>query len=411
MRIAVIGGGIAGLTAAWLLGVEHQVVLYEAADSLGGNARSVLVGHPSSEIWATPGATFILPGAYPYTIALLRHFAVPLRRNPVGLTIVDESRSVRWATPRLRRPTGVAERGDASGWLRFLAEAWKLERSGDWTLTWNRFVDALGVGDPFLHEIANPIVAAFWGLRPSEIGPLSARALLAYVSRPMPGAKRWVPGWPVECTHGTGRLVEAITAGLGAIDIRLHAEVRSVVASGSSLVVKQAEVGEKFDRVIMAVPPWNAHCLLGDPTLRDLGRLQRTPALIAVHCDEAMLPEDPALHSPAVVVVGEGRSQLTTIVGSCGASTVLRSWITSGGGPRSGVLSTTSFSHVAPTIDLFRMQERVRAWQGTRHCWLAGSWTWDVDSIESAVRSALSSAGGIDPSASRVRWLRGRARV
>ena len=402
---------MAGLTAAWLLGVEHQVVLYEAADSLGGNARSVLVGGLGSEISASPGATFILPGAYPYTLRLLKHFSVPLRRNPVGLTIVDEDRSVRWATPRLRRPAGVAESGDSSGWLRLLAAAWRLERSGDWTLTWDRFVAAVGVGGKFLHEVAAPIVAAFWGLRPSEIGPLSARALLAYVSRPMPGAKRWVPGWPVQCADGTGRLVESIAAGFDAVEIRLHAEVQSIVSSDSALVVQQADSRETFDRVVVAVPPWNAFSLLGEPTLVSLGRLQRTPALIAVHCDDSMLPEDPSLHSPAVVVIGEGRSQLTTIVGRSGDTAVLRSWITSGAGPRSGILLTTSFSHVAPTTDLFRMQATVRAWQGTRNCWLAGSWTRDVDSIESAVHSALSSAEGIDSSASRVRWLRGRALV
>ncbi|MFE3203122.1 FAD-dependent oxidoreductase [Embleya sp. NPDC059237] len=44
MRIAIIGAGIAGLTAAWLLDEEHQVTVYEAADRIGGNIRTATFG-------------------------------------------------------------------------------------------------------------------------------------------------------------------------------------------------------------------------------------------------------------------------------------------------------------------------------------------------------------------------------
>ncbi len=40
-RIAVIGGGIAGLAAAWLLAVRHKVTLFEKNDYLGGHARTI----------------------------------------------------------------------------------------------------------------------------------------------------------------------------------------------------------------------------------------------------------------------------------------------------------------------------------------------------------------------------------
>ncbi|WP_163893184.1 FAD-dependent oxidoreductase, partial [Proteus mirabilis] len=46
-RIAVVGSGIAGLSAAWLLSRSHQVTLYEKADWLGGHANTVDVEGPA----------------------------------------------------------------------------------------------------------------------------------------------------------------------------------------------------------------------------------------------------------------------------------------------------------------------------------------------------------------------------
>ena len=43
-RIAIIGGGISGLAAAYLLAPQHSVTLYEAAPRLGGHARTVMAG-------------------------------------------------------------------------------------------------------------------------------------------------------------------------------------------------------------------------------------------------------------------------------------------------------------------------------------------------------------------------------
>ncbi len=405
MRIGIVGGGISGLVAAWLLSEDHEVVLYERDGSLGGNARSVLVGDPGSTCWATPGSTHILPGSYPLTVRLLAHLAVATRRLPVEITVVDEARRVRWLSPRRHRIGGIAERGDSAGWARLLASAWRLERRGDWFVTWQQFVDGIGGRTRFIVEVGEPVVAAFWGVRPSQMGSLSARALLAYLTRQTPGANSWVPGWPVVCADGTGRLVEALATNTARADVRVCTSVEALGRSASKVVVESSGGRETFDRVVLAVPPWTAGCLAGDEALHSVQSLHKTPTVIAIHTSDDLVPRDPRLRSAAMVIVGDDRSQLTTLVGHTGGRAVYRSWVSSGAAPTSGVLMTAAYTHVAPTPQLFSTQAAVRAWQGTGGCWLAGSWTRDVDSIESAVRSALLCAKGIDPSASRVRWL------
>ena len=49
-RIAIVGGGVAGLSAAWLLSRRHQVTLYEKEDWIGGHAHTVDVETPDGPL-------------------------------------------------------------------------------------------------------------------------------------------------------------------------------------------------------------------------------------------------------------------------------------------------------------------------------------------------------------------------
>jgi len=76
-RIAIIGAGVAGLSAAWLLSRRHEVVLYEANDWLGGHANTVDVECPEGPIAVDTGFIVYNPGNYPNFTALLDHLMVP----------------------------------------------------------------------------------------------------------------------------------------------------------------------------------------------------------------------------------------------------------------------------------------------------------------------------------------------
>lgn len=410
MKIGVVGGGIAGLAAAWLLAPSHQVVLLEAADALGGHAANVVVEVDGTPLVVTPGATHLLGvGRYPLAHRLLHALGVATEALPASLSVAGEEGALRWTTSlgdaRAAGLGPVVMADAAAGWARLLAAGWRLEASGDWGVTWRQFTRALRVPGGFVEEIGEPVVAGFFGVRPSEMGELSARALLAYLVRPLPGPRSWKPGRPVTVRGGTGRLVEALAGELRATcDVRTGVPVESVAAEGGRVVLHHTQGSEVLDAAVVATPPWQAATIVGAPAPERMAALVATPTEIAVHVDQA--PWSRGGSRGPVVLAGPDRAQLSTVAGCAGGVQLRRSWVTWGGPEPAGVLWRGRFRHVAPSPALFDLQRSVAAWQGTDRRWLAGSWTIDVDSLESALHSALLAAEGIDRAAPRVRWLR-----
>ena len=78
-RIAVVGGGIAGLAAAWLLGRRHRVVLFEANDYPGGHTHTVDVTTQDGVLPVDTGFIVYNTRNYPLLTALFRHLGVPTR--------------------------------------------------------------------------------------------------------------------------------------------------------------------------------------------------------------------------------------------------------------------------------------------------------------------------------------------
>ncbi|WP_371514830.1 FAD-dependent oxidoreductase [Brevundimonas denitrificans] len=76
-RIAVVGSGVAGLSAAWLLGKAHEVTLYEAEDRIGGHSNTVDAPSPHGPVAVDTGFIVYNEANYPNLTALFAHLNVP----------------------------------------------------------------------------------------------------------------------------------------------------------------------------------------------------------------------------------------------------------------------------------------------------------------------------------------------
>ena len=92
-RIAVVGAGVAGLSAAWLLGQRHEVVLYEKNTWLGGHANTVDVECEAGSVPVDTGFIVFNPANYPNFSAMLQHLKVPVVNTDMSLGVsVDDGR-------------------------------------------------------------------------------------------------------------------------------------------------------------------------------------------------------------------------------------------------------------------------------------------------------------------------------
>ena len=87
LRIGVVGTGVAGLSAAWLLSRRHDVVVYEKADRIGGHSNTVLARVDGSQIPVDVGFIVYNPKTYPNFVELLNALGVKTQPSDMSFAV------------------------------------------------------------------------------------------------------------------------------------------------------------------------------------------------------------------------------------------------------------------------------------------------------------------------------------
>lgn len=387
--------------SAWLLQGDHEVTCYEAEPEVGGNARPAVVCSDGESLEVAMGPTYFLRADYRVLMAIFAELGVETERAAVSLTVYGADGEPRFVSPTLRPPRLrplLARRSvqDLAGWRKVLSATLELRRRGDATTTWGAWVPSLGLPARFVEEIAEPVAAAFNGVTFEQLQAVSASAALVYPALAMPTPTRGAPS-SVMVQGGTHRWIERIAGRLERVRLRLGDPVQRVTREGDALtLVSAGEVG-RYDAVVVTVPLWSAGGILGGVVAEAAAMVPSTDAELVVHRDAGRVRRDPRSDSDVSVGGSAGAAHLTTAAGRLAGREVFRSWITHDPHPPGEVLARVRYRHVMPVPALRRAQELARRVDGVDGIHLAGSWTRDLDSHESAVASAVEVAGRLVP--------------
>lgn len=301
-RIAVVGSGVAGLTAAWIASRTAHVTIYEADDRLGGHADTHRVETPDGELAIDTGFIVHNRRTYPTLLRLFAELGVETQPSEMSLSVSDAGTGVEYAGAL--GPRGLfAQRSSLRSrehW-RMLLEIPRFHRraravlrtpedAGDQTL--RDFLASGGFSPGFVRHFMEPLVAAVWSCDPATSLDYPARYLFTFLEHHGMLGVFGSPEWRT-VTGGSGTYVARVAAGLH--DVRLETKVTSVreVVDGVE-VTDGSGATSRFDAAVVATHPSHALAMLEAPT--DLQRdvlsalpFSSNPALL--HTDTSLLPD------------------------------------------------------------------------------------------------------------------------
>jgi len=294
-RIAVIGAGIAGLTAAYRLSGQHDVTLIEAADYLGGHTHThdIVINH--ARLRVDTGFIVYNERTYPNFIALLDELGCRGRATGMSFSVRDDERDFEYNGHNLdtlfaqrRRLFDVSFHRLIADILRFNRRLGAVAANDDRTL--GEFLRDERLGTLLRDRYVVPMAAAIWSTGTANINAFPIRALAAFFINHGLASVRHRPRWFV-VEGGSAAYVDAMRPRLGRI-VQGEA-VTSITRRAHEVRVSTRYRTDSFDQVIIAAHSDQALAMLSDPTPAEreiLGAIRYTVNDACLHTDERLLP-------------------------------------------------------------------------------------------------------------------------
>ena len=416
MRIGIIGGGAAGLTTAWLLDGDHDVTVFERDDRLGGHAHTIDIEAHGRRLAVDAGFQFFGAGsAYAMFNRLLDVLEVERRTYSASITVFDdERRRPPVAMPPVRGARPVWSSLTPSGirtllrFRRFLSALPAFLRQGDRSLTIAEYLERARLPRTFVEEFLLPLLLSFWCVDRADFERFAAYNALYYLGVNAPRGLS-APG-QTEIPGGMKTYVDALIGGLQHATVKTGTAAVRVSLDGDGFVITDAEgTRHPFDRVVVAANARQALGLIESmPELAavsdQLRRFEYFDTKIAIHGDRRLMPADESAWS-VVNVRWDGSHSSLSIWDPAAGLPVFKSWVTFDEQLPDPLYAVATYEHGKISPEYFDAQERLKALNGTAGLWLAGLYTDDADSHESAIRSAVTVARALAPDSDRLRRL------
>lgn len=297
-RIAIIGGGISGLAAAWLLARHHEVVLFEANRYPGGHSNTVdaTVGgitHP-----VDTGFLVFNDRTYPNLLRLFAALGVASADSDMSFSVRVGDGALEWSGSNLAtvfaQPSNLVNPRFLrmlADLLRFNREASRLAASGAPVPgTLGEFLDARGYGREVRELYLVPMAACIWSTPATQINRFPMQTFLHFCANHGLLAVSNRPQWRT-VRGGSREYVRKLVAALP--DVRLATPVHQVRRFDDRVELATDHGAERFDQVVLATHTDQSLALLEHPTVEEravLKAIPYQPNRAVLHTDERLLP-------------------------------------------------------------------------------------------------------------------------
>lgn len=393
MNIAVVGTGISGLSAAWLLSQRHDVTVYERANRVGGHSNTVTAVIAGRSIPVDTGFIVYNEKTYPNLTALFDHLGVPTQESDMSFAVSLDGGRLEYsgsgfgglfAQPlNLVRPRFWSMLSDL---LRFYRQAPRdVAQVADDRTSLGEYLAAGRYGAAFRDDHLLPMAGAIWSTSPATMLCFPAAAFIRFHDNHGLLQLRERPVWRT-VSGGSRAYVERLCRRFED-RIRINTGVRSIQRGTPYGVMITDSNGDAdiYDHVVVATNANQALGMLSDPSAAErelLGAFRYSRNLAVLHSDESFMPRrraawaswnyvgcrDAAAKS---VCVTYWMNRLQGIASDPPLFVTLNPART----PRAGsIIYSEVYDH--PVFDVGAMAAQRRLWslQGERNTWFCGAY-------------------------------------
>lgn len=301
-RIAVIGAGISGLSAAYLLSRKHEVSLFERDDRLGGHTHTVRVQGDRGPIALDTGFLVHNRKTYPNLVRLFDELGVETRPSDMSFSVSCPKSGFEYGSRGLggvfAQPRSLF---DASQYrlladiVRFNYEAPDVLAAGARPGTLDTFVRERGYSEAFIARYLVPMTSAIWSASVETIREFPMSTLVRFMDNHGMLSMRSPVPWRV-VAGGSASYIEPLTRPLGNRVYLREAPMGVRREHGGVLMIMNGAEPRRFDEVVFACHGDQVLPLLQDASAQErevLSAFKTTPNDAILHTDETMLPLSP----------------------------------------------------------------------------------------------------------------------
>jgi predicted NAD/FAD-binding protein len=298
-KIAIIGTGVSGLGAAYLLNRKHEIAVYEKAARIGGHSRTVTVDYDGTRIPVDTGFIVFNEKNYPHLSAMFRHLDVPTHKSDMTFAASIRDGWLEWGAKDTNAIFGQRRNllSPRFGLLirdvfRFNAQAEETaERHPDLAL--DEFLTLLKLGDWFRRFYLLPMCSAIWSCPPKEMMRFPARTLIRFMANHHLLSASGQPQW-LTVTGGAQEYLKRLAASF-AHRIRVNCGATSVTRGERGVTVTDTTGScEHFDQVVFASHGDETLRLLADADDHEravLSHFRYQPNVAVLHRDTSVMPK------------------------------------------------------------------------------------------------------------------------
>ena len=306
LKIAVVGSGVSGLSAAWLLSQRHSVTLIESNTYVGGHANTVDCQVADGSVAVDTGFIVYNDKTYPNLSALFEYLDVPTANSNMGFGVSLQGGDYEYSGEGVfqllghaRNIANLAHWRMIAGLTRFFRTAGQFADEVGEDVSLAEFLRSQNYSTDFVNLHLLPVAAAIWSSEPEQMLDYPARAFLRFFENH--GLLNFVnrPQW--RTVQGGSREYIKRVLNDGRMRVLTNCAIHSVDRSGAGVTLNGTDgFNENFDQVVIASHADAALAMLASPSQAEaqlLSTFKYSNNTATLHRDESFMPKRKRLWS------------------------------------------------------------------------------------------------------------------